>query len=72
VSFHPLVSWAVGNIILTKKGKVKLTIELPLDQLGSPYKDIRAIISGHCEANTLVPLIAFVEPKVVIKELGTS
>ncbi|MFC4275525.1 hypothetical protein [Achromobacter aloeverae] len=66
VGFHPhlLVNFINGNVSTTRKGTVKLTIEIPIEPLGSPFTDLRAVTDP--QENKLVPLLIFVEPDVVL------
>lgn len=59
---HPLRDFINGKASVTRRGTVKATIEIPIDQLGSPYDDLRAVL--HPEDNKLIPVLLFVEPDV--------
>lgn len=66
---HRLTSFINGEVALTKKKTIKLTIEINLDAMGSPYNDIRAITRP--DDNQLVPLLVFVEPTVALGLTGS-
>ena len=61
---HSLSSFVNGSASVTKRGTVKLSIEIGIEQLESPYTDVRAVLSP--EDNVLVPVLVFVEPSVVL------
>lgn len=60
---HPIVKFINGTISTTKKGTVKFPIEIGIDQLGSPFTDLRAVASPN--SNELIPLLVFVEPRAI-------
>lgn len=61
---HLLKKFVNGSVNTTRKGTVKLTIEIPIEPLGSPFTDLRAVLDP--QQNELVPLLIFVEPKVAL------
>lgn len=61
---HMLHKFVNGKVSLTRKNSVKLIIEIPLKDLGSPFNDLHAVLSPA--ANDLVPVLVFVEPAVVL------
>lgn len=62
---HPLSSFINGVVSTTKRGTIKVPIELGIEQLGSPYVDLRAVMNP--ENNKLVPLLLFVDPEIASK-----
>lgn len=64
---HPLSSFINGNVSTTKRGTVKIPIELGIEQLGSPYTDLRAVLNP--EGNKLIPLMLFVDPEIAAKAI---
>lgn len=63
VHVHPLTRFANGDVKLIGKGaRVRITLEFSIEQLGSPFSDIRALLNPW--DNKMVPLIMFVEPNV--------
>lgn len=64
---HSLHNFVNGQVSTTKRGTVKLTIEIGIAQLGSPFDDLRAVMAPS--RNQLVPLLLFVEPDVVLAAL---
>lgn len=67
---HNLTNFINGSIATTKRKTVKLSIEIGIDQLGSPFDDLRAVASPL--ENKLVPLLLFVEPEVFLKSKGDA
>lgn len=63
---HPLRDFINGDVRVTRRGTVRATIEIPIDQLGSPYGDLRAVLNP--EDNKLVPVLVFVEPEVAAQQ----
>lgn len=61
--FADMSQFVNGDVKLMKSGNVKLTIELPAGQLGSPMNDVRSVLAPHCYQNDLVPMVVFVDPK---------
>ena len=64
---HPLSNFINGNVSTTKRGTVKVPIELGIEQLGSPYTDLRAVLNP--EGNQLIPLLLFVDPEIAAKAI---
>ena len=60
---HPIVKFINGTISTTKKGTVKFPIAIGIDQLGSPFTDLRAVASPN--SNELIPFLVFVEPSAI-------
>jgi hypothetical protein len=62
---HPLSSFINGNVSTTKRGTVRVPIEIGIEQLGSPYADLRAVLNP--ENNKLIPLLLFIDPEIAAK-----
>lgn len=63
---HHLVRFVNGQLSLTKKGTIKIPIELGLEQIGATIQDVRAITQPL--SNELVPLLVFVEKDMYFGE----
>lgn len=60
---HPIAKFINGTISTTKKGTVKFPVEIGIEQLGSPFTDLRAVASPN--SNDLIPFIVFVDPSAI-------
>ena len=67
---HQLINFVNGNVTLTRNKKVKLTIEIDIESLGSPHDDVHAVLSPF--DNKLVPVLMFVEPAVYAAEVASG
>lgn len=59
---HPISSFVNGNVRTTKHKTVVVPVEIRIEQLGSPYEDLRAVLNP--ENNKLIPMLLFVDPDI--------
>lgn len=56
---HSIRRFVNGNVRTTNKGTVNVPIEIPIGPLGSPFDDLRAVLSP--EDNKLIPVLVFID-----------
>ncbi|MFY3647759.1 hypothetical protein ACOTET_26695 [Achromobacter xylosoxidans] len=59
---HPISSFVNGTVRTTKQKTIVVPVEISIEQLGSPYEDLRAVLNP--ENNKLIPLLLFVDPDI--------
>jgi hypothetical protein len=64
---HPIGNFINGTISTTKRGTVKIPLEIAIAQLGSPFDDLRAVLSPS--DNKLIPLLLFVDAEEVAQHV---
>lgn len=60
VYLHDLNHFINGVVSVTKRKTVKLTIEIPIDQLGG-IDDVRCVMAPHSHRNKMVPMLCFID-----------
>jgi hypothetical protein len=69
VYFHSLNRFTNGQVITTRKGTVKVPLELSLKELGREGGDLRDVFLPSAANNDLVPMIVFIDPKKFLETL---